>query len=217
MRLRSAVALGVAIAALAQAGAGSDGERTLKRKHMSETTARAAAQLAEFEQKKNPQSLQAAADLLEGVDLDKEPDATKRLTLRRETLETWLKLIALIDKNLDPGFDPDDVPSVSVTPPPSAAGVAYPSGIAPADIPDPEVRRQYEGMRKQNQDKAQRYNLQDKLRRLDKKLTPKSERFVRLFYTTVTGDQRELSELVGNLIPNQDRAAALRRAAAPKP
>jgi len=76
--------LAIAVAATGQPPRGKTYlDRVLNRKHMSEKTTRAAAQLAEFEQKKEPLCLQAASDLLEGIDLAKEPDATKRLVLRR--------------------------------------------------------------------------------------------------------------------------------------
>jgi hypothetical protein len=91
-------------------------DKVINGKHMSETTARAAAQLAECEQKKEPHCLQAASELLETIDLAKEADAMKRLTLRRETLETWLALLALIDRNLDPNFNPQDLPSTASRP-----------------------------------------------------------------------------------------------------
>lgn len=183
---------------------------------MSELTTRAAAQLAEFEQTREPENLQAASDLLEEVDLSQETEGLKRLALRRETLQLWLSLLAAIDNHLDPAFDPADVPSVSVTPPPSG-GVQYPPGVDPSVIAEPQARRQYEAMIEQNRQKAERYRLQTRLRRLDEKLMPKVERFIRLSYTTVPGDQRELSETVRKLIPNPQRAAPLTRAAAPKP
>jgi len=83
---------------------------------MSDITARAAAKIAEFEEKKETVPLQAASELLAEVNLAKEPDPMKRLLLRREALETWLALVAAIDKNLDPSFNPQDVPSVKISP-----------------------------------------------------------------------------------------------------
>jgi len=55
--------------------------------------------------------------------------------------------------------------------------------------------------------------LQTKLRRLDEMVTPRVERYVRLSYTTVPGDQREVAETVKKLIENPQRASALTRAA----
>ncbi len=214
-----AAMLGLAVAA-ACAGAPGKGrthlDRVIKGKHMSDITARAAAQLAEFEEKKEPLCLQAAADLLDGIDLAKEPDAMKRLVVRRETLEVWLALLALIDKNLDAGFDPKDVPSVSVMPP-RVGNVAYPPGADPKSIADPQARQQYEAALKRNKEHTEQYRLQTWLRRFDASLSPKVEHFVRMSYTTVPGDQRELSETVKKLIANQERATALTNAGGKRP
>jgi hypothetical protein len=190
-------------------------DKVINGKHMSETTARAAAQLAEFEQKKEPQCLQAASELLETIDLAKEKDAMKRLTLRRETLETWLALVALIDRNLDPNFNPQDVPSTGVAPP-RVGNVSYPPGADPKLIADPQARARYEAALKQNKEKAENYRIQTWLKRFDESLSPKAERFVRMSYTTVPGDQREVNETVKKLIKNPQRASTLTRAAAPK-
>ena len=205
----------ISIAALAAGGALSPAQTGAKRKAMSDITARAAALVAEFEKEKDPEKLQRAADQLVEVDLSKEEEGLKRLALRRETLQLWLTLLAAIDKNLDPRFDPNDQPRVSVSPPPSGGG-QFPPGVDPSAIKDAQARRQYEAAIKQNKDKAVNYRLQTKLRRLDQKLTPQAERFIRLSYTTVPGDQRDLNETVKKLIANPQRASALIRAGEPK-
>jgi len=207
--------LAISMVALAAGGALSPAQTGAKRKAMSDITARAAALVAEFEKEKDPEKLQGAADQLVEVDLSKEEEGLKRLALRRETLELWLKLLAAIDKNLDPRFDPNDQPRVSVSPPPSGGG-QFPPGVSPSAIKDPQARRQYEAAIKQNKDKAVNYRLQTKLRRLDQKLTPQAERFIRLSFTTVPGDQKQLNEAVKKLIPNPHRAQALVQAGAPK-
>jgi hypothetical protein len=104
---------------------------------------------------------------------------------------------------------------VSVEPPPTG-GVQYPPGVDPSVIADPQARQQYEAAIKQNRNKAANYRLQTKLRRLDERLTPQVERFIRLSYTTVPGDQRELNDTVKKLIANPQRASALVRAGGPK-
>jgi hypothetical protein len=208
-------ALAISIAALALGGALAPVPAGARRKHMSDITARAAAQLAEFDQDKEPEHLRTAAEALAEVDLSKEKAGLKRLALRRETLHLWLSLLAAIDKNLDPAFNPDDVPAVSVEPPPSG-GAQYPPGVDPAVITDPQARQRYEAAIRKNREKAENYNLQTKLRRLDERLMPRAERFVRLSYTTVAGDQRELGETVKKMIANSQRAEALIRAGAPR-
>jgi lipoprotein-anchoring transpeptidase ErfK/SrfK len=212
----SIAALAIAVAAAGQPSGGKTYlDKVINGKHMSETTARAAAQLAEFEQKKEPFCLQAASDLLERIDLAKEADAMKRLALRRETLETWLALVALIDRNLDPNFNPQDLPSTGVAPP-RVGNVSYPPGADPKVIADPQARQRYEEALKQNTQKAENYRIQTWLKRFDESISPKAERFVRMSYTTVPGDQREVTETVKKLIKNPQRASALTRAAAPK-
>ncbi len=207
--------LAISIAALALGGGLSPAQTGAKGKTMSDITARAAALVAEFDKEKDPEKLQAAADLLVEVDLSKEEEGLKRLALRGETLQAWLTLLAAIDKNLDPRFDPNDRPGVNVSPPPSG-GVQYPPGVDPSKIQDPQARQQYETAIKQNRAKAVNYRLQTKLRRLDERLTPNVERFIRLSYTTVPGDQRQLDDAVKKLIANPQRASALRRAGGPK-
>lgn len=210
--------LGLAVAVL-YAGQTAKGktylDKVIRGNHMSDITARAAAQLAEFEQKKEPLCLQAAADALDGIDLAKEPEAMKRLVLRRETLEVWLALLELIDKNLDASFNPKDVPSSNVIPP-RVGNVAYPPGVDPSVISDPQARHQYEAALKSNKEHAEHYRVQTWLKRFDTSMSLKVERFIRMSYTTVPGDQREVSETVKKIIKNPKRAAALTRAAAPK-
>jgi hypothetical protein len=182
---------------------------------MSESTERAAAQLAEFQQKKEPLCLQEASDVLERVSLGEEKDAMKRLVLRRETLTLWLALIAIIDQHTDPNFNPADVPSTSVQPP-TVNGVTFPPGVSPDKISDPQARAQYEAEIKKNDQHAVDYRLQTRLKQLGQSVPPKAERFIRMSYTTVPGDQREVTETIHRMIRNPERAAALARAAAPK-
>jgi hypothetical protein len=197
------------------AGALASASPGAKRKKMSDLIPRAAAQLAEFDKDKDAEKLQEAANLLVSVDLSAEREGLKRLTLRRQTLQLWLEILAAIDKNLDPAFDPNDRPSVSVEPPPGPAG-QYPPGVDPSLIADPAARKQYEEAIRKNDDKAARYRVQARLRRVDSNVMPMAERFIRLSYTTVVGDQRQLKEMVDKTITNSQRASKLLRAAAPK-
>jgi hypothetical protein len=205
----------IAITALAIIGALAPVASGAKRKKMSDINLRAAALLAEFNKERNPERLQEAANLLIGVDLSQEAAGTKRLTLRRETLQLWLAILATIDKNLDPAFDANDRPLVSVSPPPGPAG-QYPPGVDPSLIADPNARKQYEDAIRKNSDKASRYRVQAKLRRVESKIMPMAERFIRMSYTTAAGDQRDLNETVKKTIANSQRASALLRAGVPK-
>jgi hypothetical protein len=182
---------------------------------MSETTPGATALLAEFQKSREPLCLESAAALLEGVDLGAEPEATRRLALRRETMQLWLALVALIDRYLDAAFDAEAAPAAGLIPARIGAA-ALPAGVAVRYLPDPHARHAYEEMLRHERQRAEQYRLQVHLRRLSESVPPRAARFLRLFYTTVPGDQREVQETVSRLIQNPQRAAALLQAI-PKP
>lgn len=178
---------------------------------MSSSTAQAALHLADFQIQNDAQLLQDAADELQGIVLADEADPERRRGLRREALEGWLKLFAAIDGSLDPAFDPGDLPLLSVDPLPSD-GVRFPPGVDPSRLTDAGARREYEQRIEANRRKAERYTLQTKLRRLDERLTPRLEAFLRSAYSTSTEpeDRREVLEAVQATITSPARAERLR-------
>src|SRR5262245_37909305 len=58
---------------------------------------------------------------------------------RRDKLRLWLSVLNAVDRELDPGFDPADVPQLNLAPP---VGAALDAGIEPQAIKDPQLRRQ---------------------------------------------------------------------------
>lgn len=174
--------------------------------------AQASAALAAFEQQKEPQRIQDAGDRLREVRLADESDPQKQRVLRKDTLVLWLSLFAAIDGSLDPQFDPKDVPQVRVQPPRSD-GVVFPPGVDPSLLKDPAARSEYERIIAENDKKAEQYSLQIKLRRLDERLWPKLEAFVRTAYSTSTepDDQREVLDVLQAIIKNPQRADRLRK------
>ena len=178
---------------------------------MSSSTAPATRHLADFQTQKDPQHLQDAADQLQSVVLADEPDAEKRHALRKETLEGWLSLFAAIDGSLDPTFDPGDLPLLSAEPPPSD-GILFPPGVDPSLLKDPGARAEYERRIEANRQKTERYNLQIKLRRLDERLMPRLEAFIRSAYSTSIEpeDRREVLAAIQATITSPARAELLR-------
>lgn len=182
---------------------------------MSRATSEAARNIVAFEASKNVQSLVAAADSLQGIDLAVERDTAQRLALRKDALRTWLTLLAAIDRHLDPRFDPADVPEVKLIPPRSG-DVALPAGASPDRIADPQARQAYEAAIKRNDAKAAYYDLQTKLRRLNDRATRESERFLEFSYSSAAPDQQEISAAIQQLVVNPSRVEQLRRAASGK-
>src|SRR5579872_2170611 len=190
-------------------------QQIIRGKHMSEETTAAAAKLAAFEQSKDVEMLRAAMNLLGRVDLPGEPDAVKRLALRKDAVQVWFALFAEIDRNYDPKFDPHEEFYVKITPP-ASGGVALPPGAPPELIKDPQARKQYEAQIKENDRKALVANFQTKLRRLDDLAMPNCERFLHIAYSSAPPDQNELSAAIKKLITNRSRAERLSRAGSGK-
>ena len=162
-----------------------------------------------FEDKLDPELLKQAYLALENVLLLEEDDPKIRGQLRTDSLYLWLRLIHLLDHSLDPDFKPDDVPERAVQPPPTSKGVVYPPGADPALIDDPKARAQYEKDIAANQAKTTHYGLQTKLRRLDERITPSAEEFIRNFYTPAPRDQKELKTAIDKTIKDPRRKADL--------
>ncbi len=150
-----------------------------------------AAEIARFEETGDPAALRRAADLLEQMDLRAAEDLAGRRELRRSALDAWVRLLNLIDEKLDPEFDPDDLPELSVQPP-AEHGVQFPPGIDTAAITDPVAARAYEKAMEENRRKAQVYNLQHLLRRLEAKASAAIEDLVKEAYLPIPYDQQEL-------------------------
>lgn len=163
----------------------------------------------EFENKVEPELLQKAYLALENVILAKEENPKTRAQLRTECLSLWLQFLQLLDHFLDPNFNPEDVPTKLVQPPPTSGGVVYPPGADPTLIDNPKARAEYEKAIAANQAKTTHYVLQIKLRRLDERIAPLSEAFVRNSYTSVLGDQKELKTSIEEIVKNPQRKARL--------
>jgi hypothetical protein len=162
-----------------------------------------------FEDTLEPELLSQAYLALENVILGEEDDPKIRGQLRVEALDLWLHLLQFLDHYLDPKFNPDDVPELLVQPPPTSGEVVLRPGADPALIDDPKARAQYEQAIAANKAKTARYGLQTKLRRLDVRITPRAEAFIRNSYTSAPSDQAELKTAIDKWITNPQRKANL--------
>jgi hypothetical protein len=162
-----------------------------------------------FEAELEPERLREAYMALENVRLVVENDPKVRYKLRAECLIEWLGLLRLLDRFLDPGFNPRDVPPRLIQPPPTKAGVIYPPGADPALIDDPKARSEYERAIQANQAKIESHRLQTHLSRLNETLFSRAADFIRSSYTASKRDQEEVRRAVEKHIENSRRKAAL--------
>ena len=175
---------------------------------MTKKTDWAVRHLSFFAQTKAPERIQDAIESLEDIEpseITTPPDV--RLT-RREVLKAWFQVLATIDGSLDPNFNPDDVPSMSVAPPPSG-GASFPPGVDPQAIHDPKARSDYEVALAKNRKKADDYNLQTQLRLLDPKATGDVERFVQAHFHSIPEDRKEIDEVADEVSLDKKREARI--------
>ncbi len=169
----------------------------------------AQARAKEFEAEREPERLREAYMALENVILAQEHDPKTRGQLRTDSLSLWLHLLQLLDRFLDPNFNPEDVPEKLVQPPPTSGGIVLRPGADPALIDDPKVRAEYEKAIAANRAKADHYRLQINLRRLEERIPPRAEAFIRNSYTSAPGDQEELQTAIDGIMKNPQRKARL--------
>jgi hypothetical protein len=178
---------------------------TNNQKYLSE----AEAHEKEFEVELEPERLREAYMALENVNLQEEGDPGIHRQLRAKCLSIWLDLVQLLDRYLDPNFDPRDVPEKIVEPPPVQGGVVLRPGADPALIADPKARAEYKKAIAANRAKANRFRLQINLHRLNERIPPRVEAFIRASYTSAPADQRELKTAIDTMITNPRRKADL--------
>jgi len=162
-----------------------------------------------FESEREPERLRESAMALENIILAKEFDAKIRKKLRADSLSLWLTLIQILDKNLQPDFNPENTPDLIAQPSPLPDGTVLRPGTDPAKINDPKVKADYEKAIAENREKQENYRMQTQLRRLNEQIPPKAETFIRNFYTSDEADREELKNAIDGIIQKPERKEEL--------
>src|SRR4051812_6144245 len=121
--------------------------------------------LTEFNHDKSIDHLEKAFRAVERISPPGSDTTVPPAIARRDLAKMWLILLATLDQNRDPSYDPypynpTNAIALNSIAPPGRGGLRYPSGVAPRDIKEPEIREQYEAALKQNEEKAARVNFQ---------------------------------------------------------
>lgn len=104
-------------------------------------------------------------------------------------IHAWVRIRASLDKD----FDAIDKPFRNLAPPHETG---LPSGVAPEAIKDPILRKAYEKALAHNAKKAEYYNKQSQLRKLDSDFSEKVERYLEEIYTRPPLAFDELAQLL---------------------
>ena len=115
--------------------------------------------------------------------------AQERTVHMKLWFQAWERLLG----SIDPTWDPDDLPASSVSPP-SATGL--PAGVMPEAIKDPHLRAQYKAAVEANREKSAYYRQQYRIRKLDRRFSPKAERYIITAYSQPPPDFEELQKFL---------------------
>jgi hypothetical protein len=109
---------------------------------------------------------------------------------RGEFAGRWLAVLGRLERDVDPKFDPADLPLLNVAVPRDAAGVAVEA------VEDPELRQRYAQAVSENQAHAERYRQQVQARRLLSRYRPSAQRFLVACYAHNPAGADGLDELL---------------------
>lgn len=168
---------------------------------------RVAEKFTEFEKTWDPAFVYQALDSIEAAESNMPVGdaAARKLAVSRR-----LGFFAALDRNIDPTWDPKNVPVLGV-PAPLSHGMVYSSGeVDPSTIADPAARTEYEKALKANKDENQRYSVQLQLRRIDERAMRFTERLLADRYTNSEEDRQEFEELLAASPVNEVRKERLR-------
>lgn len=168
---------------------------------------RVAKKLAAFETEQDPTLVHESLDMIEAAERGM---STEDITGRKQALAQRLRFFAVLDRNIDPMWNPEDKP-VKGAAPPLSHGAIYGSGeVDPATIADPVVRTEYERALQASKDYEKRYDVQFQLRRINERAMRFVERFLAERYSESQTDRQELEELLSAAPINDSRKKQLR-------
>ena len=164
-----------------------------KGSRMDFTDKQVAEKLATFEKEQDPTLLHESLDLIEAAERG---ISTGDTAARKQAVSRRLHFFEALDRNIDPTWNPEDIPPHGV-PPPLSHGAVYGSGeVDPATIPDPVMRAEYERALKASKENEKRYDVQFQLRRISERAMRFVERFLAEKYSNSQADRQELEELL---------------------
>jgi hypothetical protein len=125
---------------------------------------------------------------------------------RRGVARRWLSVLGRLEREIDPTFDPADVPLLNVPVP----GDGLPPGVAEEHVQDPALRQRYARAVSENRAHAARYAGQVEVRELLSRYRPVAQRFLVASYGQDPDRTKELDELLAEHAIAKDWAEAIR-------
>lgn len=170
------------------------GEKTMKKLTIKELELQSniiSIDMKTFEEQEDILVLSKVVNTLKTLDSYEKPETNEWVTVRNSLAELWIRIIRMIDAKIDYEFNIDDVPEMNIVAP-----GAYPSGISPTYIKEPELRKQYEQAIATNKRKADKYLFQIELRKIKREIFKKAAESLVALYSEPPEDIAELKKLL---------------------
>lgn len=174
---------------------------------MDSTDKRVAEKFAAFDRDQDPTRIEEAFKIVE--------DANRGVTpgdraARKEGLLRWLRFLAALDREIDPGFAPLDTAVPGAPLPPVHGPVQSNGEVDPATIPDPAARAEYVRALQASRKKHRWFSAQTQLRRLDEQAMVFVKVFLASNYTSSEADRQEMEALFSAAQLSEPRKKRLR-------
>lgn len=157
----------------------------------------------------NPVVVAQCGDRIRAFAPADETGAQSLAVWRREKLQLWLIAISGVNAKLDPAFDPEIRPSLSVIATRND-GSALGSGIGADAIGEEDARSDYEKRIGDNAKRLAVYAYQNGLRRLSDEWIRSLRAYVVTHYSTSDEDDAEIRELLETRVPGSGMRQKLR-------
>lgn len=163
--------------------------------------------LSRYDQSRDPALLRDASDQVSQQDGSAPPDPEQARRIGQDRIALWLEVFSRFKRDLDPGFDPDNAPTLRVMPP-LVGNMQLPPGVPPSSIPDPELRRKYEQDIAGNRDRIRDFAAQNKLHEAHVAVLERAAESIRDAHATLGLSGQEIRSALakGDVLPGDRNA-----------
>ncbi|MEM6725539.1 MAG: hypothetical protein AAF598_15975 [Bacteroidota bacterium] len=120
--------------------------------------------------------------------------------------EIWLKAWQQLEQEMNPAFDPTQLPNIKVAPPDETG---LPPGVSPDAIDDPQLRATYQKAIKANRVLIEQYTYQNQLLQMAPSFQQTASQYLIHLYSQVPVDIAELQQLLLTYVGNTSAVEAI--------
>jgi hypothetical protein len=168
-------------------------------------------ELKKFQMQNDLQALENAANYVNGLQVGEDKKSTVTTpNFHAQKLKFWVTIFNAMDQKIDPKFDIEKTPELSVAPP---EGAQVPAGSDPKSIKDENLRQKYIQSIEQNKEKAKQFNFQYKLLKLNKLITDDAQLYIQEAHLKTAPSKNLYLQTIDQTVEAPQRKAALKNLA----